>query len=107
MVEQALRDPVTVGMLKVDGKGIMKVTGEKPGPRIGHMLHALLEEVLEDPEKNTKEWLEKRVGELRHMSDKQLSDMGKSGRERLEAVEADAVRGIEEKWYVADKGQGK
>ncbi len=105
MVEQALRDPVTVGMLKVDGKGIMKVTGEKPGPRIGHMLHALLEEVLEDPEKNTKEWLEERVGEFRHMSDKQLSDMGKSGRERLEAVEADAVRGIEEKWYVANKGQ--
>lgn len=104
MVDQALRDPVTVGMLKVDGKGIMKVTGEKPGPRIGHMLHALLEDVLEDPEKNTKEWLEMRVGELRHMSDKQLSDMGKSGRERLEAVEADAVRGIEEKWYVADKG---
>lgn len=104
MVEQALRDPVTVGMLKIDGLGVIKTSGEKPGPRIGHMLHALLEEVLDDPSKNTKAALEKRVGELRHLSDKQLADMGKSGKERLETVEAEAVRGIEEKWYVADKG---
>lgn len=104
MVEQALRDPVTVGMLKIDGQEVMYTSGEKPGPRIGHMLHALLEEVLDDPSKNTKEWLEKRVGELRHLSDKQLADMGRSGKERLEITEAEAVRGIEEKWYVADKG---
>lgn len=107
MVEQALRDPVTVGMLKIDGQGIMKVSGEKPGPRIGHMLHALLEEVLDDPEKNTKDWLEKRVGELRYLTDAQLKAMGTSGKERLEAVEAEAVQGIEEKWHVADKGHHK
>ncbi|HEV8666898.1 MAG TPA: CCA tRNA nucleotidyltransferase, partial [Candidatus Paceibacterota bacterium] len=53
MIEQALRDPISVGMLKVDGKGIMELTGEKPGPRLGWMLHALLEEVLDDPAKNT------------------------------------------------------
>lgn len=105
MVEQALRDPVTVGMLKLNGKDVITISGENAGPRVGHMLHALLEEVLEDPEKNTKEWLTKRIGELRHMTDKQLADMGKSGKERLEEVEAEAVKGIEERWYVADKGQ--
>lgn len=103
MVEQALRDPVSVGMLKIDGRRVMEVTGEKPGPRIGHMLHALLEEVLENPEKNTVEWLEGRVMQLRHKTDKELGDMGKSGKERLEEVEEAAVREIEEKWHVAEK----
>jgi poly(A) polymerase/tRNA nucleotidyltransferase (CCA-adding enzyme) len=103
MVEQALRDPVSVGMLNINGKGIMDTTGEKPGPRVGHILHALLEEVLEDPEKNTKEWLESRVMQLRHKTDKELSDMGKSGKEKLEEVEDAAVREIEEKWHVAEK----
>jgi putative nucleotidyltransferase with HDIG domain len=50
MVDEAMRDPVTVGMLKIDGKKIMEL-GEKPGPRIGWILHALLEEVLDDPGK--------------------------------------------------------
>lgn len=101
MVEQALRDPVTVGMLKVDGKHVMEVTGEAPGPRIGHMLHALLEEVLEDPARNTVEWLEKRVGELRHKADRELKQMGESGKNKLEEVEGRALREIEEKWHVA------
>jgi putative nucleotidyltransferase with HDIG domain len=56
MVDEAMRDPVTVGMLKIDGKRIMEI-GEKPGPRIGWILHALLEEVLDDPTKNTEEYL--------------------------------------------------
>lgn len=105
MVDQALRDPVTVGMLKVDGRAVMEISGEKPGPRIGHMLHALLEEVLEDPARNAEEWLTARIKALSKIPDKQLEQMGRSGRDRLEKEEADAVRGIEEKWFVADKGQ--
>src|SRR5690606_30924370 len=51
MIEEALRSPVSVGMLAIDGKRIIEVTQETPGPRIGWILHALLEEVLEDPAK--------------------------------------------------------
>jgi tRNA nucleotidyltransferase (CCA-adding enzyme) len=35
MIEEVLRDPVSVGMLKIDGKRIMDVTNETPGPKIG------------------------------------------------------------------------
>lgn len=105
MVEQALRDPVTVGMLALDGKGVMETTGEKPGPKIGHILHALLEEVLEDPTKNTPEWLSARAKELVKLKDTQLIQMGISGKRKLEDIEAEAVRNIEEKYWVADKGQ--
>jgi len=103
MVDQALRDPVTVGMLKIDGRGLMDTLGEKPGPRIGHMLHALLEEVLEDPTRNELAWLAKRASELKGLTEQQLAQMGRSGRERQAEVEAEAVREIEEKWHVAGK----
>jgi tRNA nucleotidyltransferase (CCA-adding enzyme) len=103
MVDQALRDPVTVGMLKIDGRGLMDTLGEKPGPRIGHMLHALLEEVLEDPTKNELAWLQKRASELKGLTEQQLVQMGRSGRERQAEIEAEAVREIEEKWHVLGK----
>lgn len=103
MVEQALRDPVSVGMLKIDGKRIMEITGEKPGPRIGNILHALLEEVLEDPQKNRGEWLESRAGELAGLKDGQLAQMGLSGRRKLEEEEAAAIKDIEKKYWVDKK----
>lgn len=84
MVEQALQDPVTLKMLKIDGKRIMDVTHEMPGPKIGLTLHALFAEVLENPEKNTTEYLEKRACELvtHEISNlKTLADQGKLGME--------------------------
>src|SRR5262249_13629577 len=35
MIEQAMRDPISVGMLKIDGRRAMEASGEKPGPRLG------------------------------------------------------------------------
>ena len=55
MIEEAMRAPVSVGMLKIRGEDIMDITKEKPSPRVGWILHALFEEVLDSPEKNTKE----------------------------------------------------
>ena len=60
MIEEAMRSPVSVGMLKVDGAKVMEVTHETPGPRIGYILHALLEDVLDDPDLNSEEYLIKR-----------------------------------------------
>ena len=48
MIEEALRAPTSVGMLKIDGEVMIKELGIKPGPRMGWILHALLEEALED-----------------------------------------------------------
>ena len=100
MVEQALRDPISVGMLKVDGAKVMELSGEKPGRRIGHMLHALLEEVLEDPVKNTSEYLEKRVRELASLSEKDLEKLGESGKESRNEAEEESVKEIQKKYFV-------
>ena len=84
MVEQAMQDPVTLKMLKTNGERIMSVTQETPGPTIGLVLHALFAEVLDDPTKNTAEYLDNRAKELvTHEIDtlKMLANQGKMGME--------------------------
>ena len=49
-------DCLTLKELAVTGRDLMEA-GMKPGPGLGQALQSLLETVLEDPEKNTKEYL--------------------------------------------------
>lgn len=95
MVDQALRDPISVKMLKTNGDKIMRETGEKPGKRLGYVLHALLEEVLEDPAKNTEEYLDNRVEELLKLSDNELLKLAEAGKERQKAEEMAEIKAIE------------
>ena len=57
MIEEVLRDPISVGQLKINGEFMIKELGIAPGPRMGWILSALLEEVLDDPAKNTESHL--------------------------------------------------
>jgi len=41
MIEEALRDPISVGQLKINGEFMIKELGIKPGPRMGWILNAL------------------------------------------------------------------
>ena len=100
MIEQALRDPISVGMLKVDGKGIMEVTGEKPGPRLGWMLHALLEEVLDDPAKNTEDYLHTKIKELSALPDADLHKLGEEGKGKKDEAEEEEVKSLRKKYFV-------
>jgi len=100
MIEEVMRDPITVGMLKIDGKRLMKVSREKPGPRIGFILHALLEEVLDDPAKNTEEYLEKRSLELVLLNDEELKKLGEAGKEKREEAEEKEVGEIRKRHWV-------
>jgi tRNA nucleotidyltransferase (CCA-adding enzyme) len=59
----ALRDPVEIGDLAIDGGDLMKV-GIKAGPQLGAVLRALLDWVIENPVGNTHEQLLARAREL-------------------------------------------
>ena len=100
MVDEALRDPTTVGMLALNGEHLMKETGETPGPRIGWILHALLEEVLDDPLKNTYQYLAEKGRVLSKMEDSALRDMGEAGKMALERVEEAALKDIRASHHV-------
>ena len=80
LVEEVMRDPVTPGMLCVNGTILMKHLNISPGPRIGHLQHALLAEVLEDPQKNTEEQLLERAKKLLKYSDEELKKLGDRGK---------------------------
>lgn len=101
MVEEALRDPISVGMLKTDGNRIMSVFHVKPGPKIGYVLNALLEDVLEDPKKNTEEYLDERTGGLLAMTEDQLKKLGESGKRKKEEAEGAELKKILEKHHVS------
>ena len=48
---------LSIGDLAVGGREIMIALGIPPGPRVGEILRALLERVIEDPAANQKETL--------------------------------------------------
>ena len=100
MIDQALRDPISVSMLEIDGLKVIEITKEKPGPRLGWMLHALLEEVLDDPTRNTTDYLEKKVLELSQLSNTELEAKGKEGREKKDEAEEEELKSIRKKHFV-------
>jgi len=69
-------------MLKINGNEIMKITNLQPGPKVGAILNILLEEILDDPLKNEKKYLEKRAKELSQLSDKELEEKQRMAKEK-------------------------
>jgi tRNA nucleotidyltransferase (CCA-adding enzyme) len=100
MVDEALRDPISVKMLAIDGTRIMEIAGERPGPKLGHTLHALLEEVLDDPLKNESAYLERRALELLKLPLQELEALGEGGKDRKTEVEAEEVKKLRRKHKV-------
>ncbi len=100
MVDQALRDPISVTMLKTDGTRMMEKFHVEPGPRIGWALNALLEEVLEDPKRNTETYLDEKTAQLLALSDTELRALGESGKKSREVREEAEVNDILSKHHV-------
>ncbi|MEK7639215.1 MAG: HD domain-containing protein [Patescibacteria group bacterium] len=94
MVDEALRDPISVKLLKVNGDRIMELSGEKPGKKLGWVLHALLEEALEDSGKNTPEYMEKRALELLRLPENELINLAEAGKLKQAEEEAAALKDI-------------
>ncbi len=103
MIEEALRDPLSVRMLALRGEDIIEITNSKPGPHIGLILHALLEEVLDNPEKNTKEILSKRALELYALPQNMLTELGEKGKIRQKEEDSAESKKILAKYKVLKK----
>ena len=95
MVDEALRDPISVKMLKTNGDRLMKLTGERPGRKLGYVLHALLEEALDDSSKNTVEYMEKRGAELFSLPEADLIKLADAGKAKQAEEEAAALKDIQ------------
>lgn len=100
MIEEALRAPTSVSMLKIKGEDVLRETRLEPGPKIGHILHALLEEVLEKPELNGEDYLKNRAKELAKLNDLELEKLGKEGKDKKLEIEEGELKKIRDKYAV-------
>jgi poly(A) polymerase/tRNA nucleotidyltransferase (CCA-adding enzyme) len=100
MIEKVKHDPITPKMLALNGDELMKLLELKPGPRVGWVLNALLEEVLDDPSRNTKEALATRAKELQEMPDAQLKKLMASAREKKKEAEDELEQEIKKEFKV-------
>ena len=100
MIEKVKHDPIHPKMLAVRGEDVMRLLGIPPGPRVGHILAVLLEEVMDEPKRNTKKHLEPRVAELGKLDDRGLEALARKARERAEEFETDVEEEMKKRHYV-------
>jgi poly(A) polymerase/tRNA nucleotidyltransferase (CCA-adding enzyme) len=100
IIEKVSKDPISVKMLKVNGKDVMDVLGQKPGPKIGQILDVLLSYVLDDPKKNTKEFLEGEVKKLGNMDAKTLEAMAVASKEEKQDAQSQEDEKVKGKYWV-------
>jgi len=91
MIEQALRDPISVKQLKVNGEYLMNTLKILPGPRMGNILLILLEEVIDESAKNEIEYLENRIHELEKLTDAELKEMALKAKSKKDELEEEEV----------------
>jgi tRNA nucleotidyltransferase (CCA-adding enzyme) len=91
MIDEVLRDPISVAALAIDGEVLIKELEMKPSRRMGWILHALLEEVLEDPKRNNLEYLKERALELDKLEEKDLLALGEKAKELKEKLDEEEI----------------
>lgn len=99
-VEKVLTDFISRKELQVDGNILMDELGLEPGPRLGAVLDALFEEVLDDPSRNTREALLARARELATLSDEELAQMRRQAQEKYQEVLEEQEEEIKKKYRV-------
>jgi len=97
IIDKISHDAISVKMLKINGNDLIKELKLKPGPKIGAILDVLLSEVIEDPEKNTKETLLTRAREL----DKEnLEDLRRMAKVKIEEKKEEEDKELKGKHWV-------
>lgn len=97
MMETVQNDPVSVKMLKVNGDTLISELKMEAGPKMGAILEVLLAEVLEDPARNDKKFLLKRVKDLEKLD---LIELRAKAKEVIEEKREDDDKDIKRKFKV-------
>ena len=100
MMDEAMRSPISVKDLKLNGDEIMEMFDLKPGKQIGYLLKSLMNITLETPENNNKEYLVERVTEYLQLPIDELQKLAESGEEAIDAAEKEEIRKIRRKHKV-------
>jgi tRNA nucleotidyltransferase (CCA-adding enzyme) len=101
-VEKILREEEapTPKSVSITGEEIMGLLNIGPGHTIGRIKEVLLQEIMDDPEKNMGEYLRARVSELGSMSEEELIRIATAADEKVRLVEDERIASIKSKYYV-------
>jgi tRNA nucleotidyltransferase (CCA-adding enzyme) len=100
LMDKTAQDPISPKMIKVNGKDIMDLLEIAAGPRIGNILDVLLSQVLEDPAKNDRSYLETEVKRLGRLPDKELEAAARVSEKQVGAVEIKRDQMTKKKYWV-------
>lgn len=100
MIEKVKHDPLHPKMLALDGNDLMALLKIEPGPRVGMILIILLEDVLDDPKRNTKEYLKSRAVELGKLSELALKQKAEEARAKKDEANSAVEDEMKRKYYV-------
>ena len=100
IIDKVSQDPISAKMLKVNGNDLIKILNIKPGPKIGQILDILLGYVLDDPQKNNREFLEKEVLKLGKLSEEKLQDLSEKSKEARGDVETKRDEMTKQRYWV-------
>lgn len=101
MIEKVSKDPVSVKMLKINGKEVMDTLKIKPSPKIGMILDILLEDVLNDPKNNNEDYLRQKLSELSKLEDKEITRLAKEAKEAKTNVISKEDKATKDKYWVS------
>ncbi|MFA5360774.1 MAG: HD domain-containing protein [Candidatus Paceibacterota bacterium] len=87
-------------ILKINGNNLIEKFNLEPGPKIGAILSILLEEVLDNPQKNNKKDLEKIAEELVKLSDEELKRKQKLAEKKYQNLLEEEETKIKKKYYI-------
>jgi tRNA nucleotidyltransferase (CCA-adding enzyme) len=100
IIDKVSQDPVSVKMLKVNGKEVMDILKMRPGPKVGQILDILLGHVLSDPKKNEKDFLKKEIKRLGKLSEKELAKSAERAQAEREKIEIKRDEMTKAKYWV-------
>ncbi len=101
MIEKVRHDPVSPKMLSVGGEDVMHLAKLPPSRKVGDILAALLDEVLDDPDKNNKEHLESRIRELAELPEAELAELREKAEKKQAEIETETEEGMKRKHRVS------
>ncbi len=101
MIDKVSRDPISPKMLKLKGDDVMRLLEIEAGPKVGMIINGLMNEVLDDPTKNTSEYLEQRARELAQFTEEELSKLHQQGKSKIQAEEQKEISKIKKRHSVA------
>ena len=86
--------------MKINGDKIKEITDLPQSIKVGLIVNALMEEVLDDPGKNTEEYLEKRAAEMNFLPEAELKKLAEAGKNKKIGLEEEEISKIKKRHYV-------